>query len=295
MRTLEGFPEIAGFVVHVVLCAGVILVGYSIGVRFVTDGASTLGLVFVFVGFLWFSLARSSSPTERRFAASTAGLLLLIGASATALPAQYVIQGLNRARLWNDPALIRADLALGIDVRETLRWTVSHPYVGPVLEAAYRTFITQTFVPILCAYGGVLPLDMMRRYLWQFVISLWITILVFWIVPVAGPYVWWSYDLPMSVRSAMAAQLDLIRGDGPAVFRLVEMEGLVALPSFHTIGALAVTAACWRVRILGPVLVIVNALLIAATVMLGIHYAVDVLAGVVLYAGVALLLGPVRK
>ena len=73
------------------------------------------------------------------------------------------------------------------------------------------------------------------------------------------------------------------------MFRFAELEGLVALPSFHTMGALAVTAACWRVRILGPMLVIVNALLIAATVLLGIHYAVDIIAGVLIYGAVAFL------
>jgi membrane-associated phospholipid phosphatase len=287
----EGLPETVGAAGHVLLAVVVIAIGHSLGIRFTVDGARPLIVVSVLLGLLWLSLARSSAPTERRFAASTAGLLLLISAAAAALPAQYVIERANCMRAWNDEILIRADLAMGIDVREVLSWTLSHPNVTLVLEATYRSFIMLTFVPIICAYCGLLPALAMRRYIWQFVAGVWATLLVLWTVPVTAPYVWWSYELPLRVSSAMTSQLDLIRGAGPVTFRFDELEGLVAMPSFHTIGALAVTVSVWRIPILGPALAVINAFLIAATVMLGIHYAVDVLAGVLIYVGVAFLGG----
>jgi hypothetical protein len=290
MHKPKGLPEIVGVAAHVLLVVAVFSVGRSIGIRFTADGGWQLMLLVVLLSLLWHSLARSLASTDRRFAVSTAGLLLLISAAAAALPAQYVIERLNRLRPWNDAVLIRADLAMGIDVREVLRWTVSHPNLRLALEAAYRSFIAQTFIPILCAYCGLLSPIGMRKYVWQFIVSLWVTLLVFGAVPVASPQVWWSYDPPMHVRSAMAGQLELIRGEGPVVFRFAELEGLVALPSFHTIGALAVTAACWRIRILGPALVIINTLLIAATVLLGIHYAFDIIAGALLYVAIVVAL-----
>jgi membrane-associated phospholipid phosphatase len=246
-------------------------------------------VVFLLLGLLWMFLTRATAPNDRRIAASTAGFLLLMMAAAVALPAQYVIERLNRLRPWHDDLMIRADLALGIDVRDLMRWTVTHPNLRLALEMAYRTFVTQTLVPVLCAYAGLLSVSTMRQYVWQFVVCLWLTLLTLWMVPVSGPYVWWSYDLPMQVHSAMASQLEVIRGESPAVFRFTQLEGLVALPSFHTMGALAVTVACWRIPVLGPVLVGVNTLLIASTVLLGIHYAVDVIAGAVLYAIVVIV------
>jgi len=283
-RPAAGAFEIAGVAGHVLLGAVVILLGHAIGIEFSADSARPLIVLMLLVGLLWRLLARSPASTEQRLAVCTAGLLLLITAAAVALPTQYVIQGLNRARPWQDPALIRADLAIGIDLREVLRWTMSRPMLMLALETAYRSFVTQTFVPVLCAYCGLISVPAMRTYVWHFVVCLWITILTLWAVPVASPQVWWGYDPPLHVQSAMAGQLELIRSGRPAQFGFRELEGLVAFPSFHTIGALAVTVSCWRVRILGPVLIGVNALLIAATVLMGIHYAVDILAAVLVYA-----------
>ena len=204
MRKPGGLPEIVGAAGHVVLAAVVIAIGHAIGISFAVGGAWPVILLSVLLLLLWLSLAKSPAPTERRFAVSTAGLLLLISAAAVALPTQYVIERLNRFRIWNDELMIRVDLAMGMNVQEILRWTMSHPRLMPVLEGAYRTFVTQTFVPIMCAYAGLISPFTMRRYIWQFVACLWITLLVLWIIPVASPQVWWS------VRSADARPL----GDG---------------------------------------------------------------------------------
>jgi hypothetical protein len=287
MERREGSNEVVAAAIHIALGAIIVAVGRSAGVAFTLEGAWQLILLVVLLGLLWVSLAKSLARNERRFAASTAALLLLVSVAAVALPAQYVIQRLNRLRPWNDELLVRADLAMGVDLRAMIRWTTAQPTLWLALEMAYRTFITQTFVPIVCAYAGLIPTATVRTYMWQFVVCLWITLLTLWAIPVASPHVWLSYEMPLHVTSAMTGHLESLRGAGAVTFRFSELEGIVALPSFHTMGALAVTVACWRVPILGPVLVGTNALLIASTVLLGIHYSIDVIAGILIYAAVA--------
>jgi membrane-associated phospholipid phosphatase len=66
-------------------------------------------------------------------------------------------------------------------------------------------------------------------------------------------------------------------------------EGLVSFPSFHTAGALMATWAVRRSRIWLTLLGVLNTGLIAATVLLGIHYVIDLL-GAVALCGVSLAL-----
>ena len=63
------------------------------------------------------------------------------------------------------------------------------------------------------------------------------------------------------------------------------LEGLISCPSFHVAGAFMVTWAMRRHRALFISLGVLNSALIASTVLLGAHYAVDVIATVVMWGG----------
>jgi membrane-associated phospholipid phosphatase len=66
--------------------------------------------------------------------------------------------------------------------------------------------------------------------------------------------------------------------------RFDELEGLVSFPSFHAAGGLIVTWAFrHRRRFLVP-LALLNLALIASTFMSGVHYVIDVIASVPLFA-----------
>jgi membrane-associated phospholipid phosphatase len=70
---------------------------------------------------------------------------------------------------------------------------------------------------------------------------------------------------------------------------LNEIEGMISFPSFHVAGGLMVTWAFRGHRRWFAALAVLNALLIASTVLTGVHYAIDVVGGVILFAGSVLL------
>jgi membrane-associated phospholipid phosphatase len=57
------------------------------------------------------------------------------------------------------------------------------------------------------------------------------------------------------------------------------MAGMVSFPSFHTIVAVLTAWALWPLRIIGPIAVLLNAILIVSTVPWGGHYLIDIPAG----------------
>ena len=65
---------------------------------------------------------------------------------------------------------------------------------------------------------------------------------------------------------------------------LADAEGLITFPSFHTVWALLLVAACPRP--LKAASVLLNAAVIVATLTTGWHYLSDVLAGIVVYYAV---------
>jgi len=73
------------------------------------------------------------------------------------------------------------------------------------------------------------------------------------------------------------------------VLRLTELEGLITFPSFHVAGGLIVTWVFRRYAAVFAGLLLLNTLMIASTVLLGPHYAIDIVASVAL-VGLSILL-----
>ena len=67
------------------------------------------------------------------------------------------------------------------------------------------------------------------------------------------------------------------------------MEGLIAFPSYHTANAILFVWALWPLRLLRPVMLALNALLIASTPLAGAHYLVDLIGGALVAAGAIFL------
>jgi membrane-associated phospholipid phosphatase len=70
--------------------------------------------------------------------------------------------------------------------------------------------------------------------------------------------------------------------------------GIISMPSFHAVGAVLATVGVWPIRALRWPIVILNTLMLCATVPMGAHYLVDVLAGVLVAAWAARVTGMLR-
>jgi membrane-associated phospholipid phosphatase len=227
------------------------------------------------IALLWWVL------TIRRARADAAlAIALILSCSTLVLFVQYPALALGRPMV--DTALLRADAALGISVPALAIWTSQHQTLVAWLQSAYSTLILQLLVAL-----AMLAARRDRDALWEFVthyhVCLASAVAVCAVWPATEP--WAVVHLPDFAEQARAATQ--IAGFHDWTMRVVDVSqpaGLVAMPSFHVAAAWMAT---WAVRKCRPALVAfvaLNVLLTASTVLLGVHYAVDVVAGIALLA-----------
>jgi membrane-associated phospholipid phosphatase len=87
----------------------------------------------------------------------------------------------------------------------------------------------------------------------------------------------YQHFTPLLNESRFVEHFTTARAGGFTTIAFDHLEGLVSCPSFHVAGAWMVTWAFRRTWLFVP-LAILNGLLAVSTVMLGAHYAVDLLA-----------------
>ena len=189
--------------------------------------------------------------------------------------AQYVVVAQERPLV--DETLWRLDSVMRISVPHLVAWTQQHPVVRYLAQVAYATLIPQFFFGVLVL--GFLVKD--RAALWEFAfhahVCLAITILCAWVWPAIGVYAQTGTPALLSL-DRFFRHFAALRSGQPMTVHFDDLEGLVSLPSFHVAGAWMVTWAFRRSAWMAGALVVLNVALTASTLLLGVHYAVDLVA-----------------
>jgi membrane-associated phospholipid phosphatase len=212
---------------------------------------------------------------------------LLMTWSVAVVMWQYPGLALNRPLA--DQAYARGDALLGISVRAITAWTAERPGLLVILQGAYLSFLAQVF-------GLVLILAIRRdreglwAYLFQYHVCATITLAIAALWPSETVYVHHGFS-PLINEDVLIRQLPGFRDGTLTTFRFDDVTGLISMPSFHVAIAWVVTWAVRRSPWLLACFVPLNLLLTASTVMLGEHYAVDVLGGF-LVAAVSIAVTP---
>jgi hypothetical protein len=205
-------------------------------------------------------------------------LFLLFGSIGP--PSQYVAVALNRPLI--DPWLAAADAHVGVDVPALTAWTGTHPAVANALRYAYVTLLPQLFLPI--AVLG--PLLRNRRHMWEYAFHFHfcsvVTLAALALFPAECPFTYYGYECLVNM-ARFIRHFHGFRDGTLTVIRFDDIEGLISFPSFHVAGAAMVTWAFRRHRWFFIPLLCLNTALTAATVMLGIHYAADLVATAVMF------------
>lgn len=201
--------------------------------------------------------------------------VLLSMITSIVVPGQYVALAIGRPFI--DEMLVRADAAIGIDVSAVLAWVRQHPRLLATIQWAYATLPLQ----ILLA-APILRILRDRDALWEFVFHYHFCLIVALVAsalwPVAGPYQWFGYSTPLDL-SRVITQVNGFHDGTLTVVQWSELDGLISNPSFHTATGLYATWVLRRRRWLMAPMLAINCLLILATVLMGIHYAMDTIAG----------------
>jgi hypothetical protein len=263
--------------------------GFSLGLETKRTWAEFLVLVPAFA--IWAHYAAVPGPARDWIIPQAAMVFMLLQvAGVLTAPTQYAAAALNRPTI--DPVLAEADSWLGVSVPALTAWTAGHPWLVAVLHWAYFTLLYQLFLPVV-----VLTWWDDREALWEFafhmILSGLVIISVFAFWPAACVFNELGFDSLID-QTRFITHFAALRDGSMTVVPWEDIEGLVSVPSFHMVGAVLVTWACRRTWLLWLLLPI-NVLLVAATVLLGVHYFVDLVASGLLLTGSLALYRWVRR
>ena len=178
-------------------------------------------------------------------------------------------------------------------------WTRTHPWlVRRHLPAwSYASLLPQLFLPVFVLGFWYRDRAAVWEYAFHFHVCLVVTLVCFALFPAACVFSFYGFESILD-QSRFIAHFGDVRAGLMTVIDPSNTDGLISFPSFHTAGALMTTWALRRSRIWVTLLGVLNTGLIAATVLLGAHYVIDLLATCAL-CGVSLALyrtiGPIAQ
>jgi membrane-associated phospholipid phosphatase len=206
------------------------------------------------------------------------GFLFLVMTCIFAVIAAYAVQRI--ALPLQDKLFTDVDAALGMHWFAIARWVDDHPAVAAVFFWAYLSMGWQIALPLF-VLAAVERLGEVRVYLLAIAIALVITTIVSGLLPAESPIALVDRPTFRVLHFTGATPIDhLTRLRTMVPLTLTEgLGGIVSFPSFHATVALLTPLMLRRYAyLLGPLLV-VDALMLCATVTEGAHYGTDVVAG----------------
>lgn len=182
-----------------------------------------------------------------------------------------------------DDWLGRADQALGFDWPAYVR-AVNTPLAMHTLNAAYRSFDVQPALVVIALF-----VTGRSDRAWQFalagIVAVSIAFMVFPFAPAIGPYI--HYGIPRAEFPIFGDRNPWTVGsviqqikDGQRLITPRMFSGLVSMPSYHAAVGGLVVWAMWPTKFRWPFTAL-NAVMFAACLVIGSHYLVDLIGGLV--------------
>ena len=194
-----------------------------------------------------------------------------------------------------DQTLLFIDRAMGLDPVPIAAFVNNHQWLAKCLDTGYG-FIKWPLLAVPIILAMALRLIRLQQFILALNIALAVTIVISVFVPAIGTYYGLNLSPPESFpsinSSVYAAQLRdilLLRDGSLRQLELFKLAGIVSFPSFHAASAALYVWALWPVWGFRYATIGINALMVAATPVIGAHYIIDVFAGVGLAAGSILL------
>lgn len=177
-----------------------------------------------------------------------------------------------------DFVLAHWDARLGWDTVAVLHWVAERPWLRAFLNLCYNSTELQL---VLAPFVAALAHDRrrLRVFLYGIVYSSIAGSLIYYFFPSSGPAgIFQSSDF-LAVQRLTHFKFRQVHNFQPVTTLL---GGLIAFPSFHVCWSVLATYVALPRRGIFRALAALNILVISSTVLLGWHYLVDVLAGILL-------------
>lgn len=181
-------------------------------------------------------------------------------------------------------ALSRIDQAIGFDWLEAYRWVATHRNLWILFKFAYFSIFPQMIVIPLILAAARRP-DEISEFVAILVVSAILLLLISIPFPAESEFIKYGITDPGTLSTV--SDYDRLREGAMRAIDPYKAQGLVSMPSFHTMVAIFFSYSVRHVKFVFPVAIVANAVMIASTITVGGHYLVDVFAGVV--CGVAVI------
>lgn len=186
-----------------------------------------------------------------------------------------------------DSQLLAADQLIGFDWRTTFLAVHRKDTLLMALSVAYSTLAWQPVVLI-----GVLAIGRHHQIVRTFVLAwgfaLAVTLAISPFTPALGNFLYHGVaqaDYPairVTAAWTFAENFAAMRSGSAQLITRESLDGLVTFPSFHTSGAVLLAIGWSAVRRASVPFCLLNAAMIISAIVIGGHYLVDVLAGIVI-------------
>jgi membrane-associated phospholipid phosphatase len=243
-----------------------------------------VAVVFGLIAYVYTFARGHAADPKVTFSLGTISQVILV--TAIVGPLSYVA-GATQLPL-QDQTFLFIDRAMGMDPEPIARFVDAHPMIGRCLHTGYG-FIKWPLLGIPIILTMTLRLVRLQLFVGALCFALAVTIAVSALVPAIGTF----YGLHLSAESfgtldtVYAAQLrDIValRNGSLRHLELFQLAGIVSFPSFHAASAVLYMWALWPVRGFASLSIAMNVLMIAATPVIGAHYMIDVIGGILLAA-----------
>ena len=182
----------------------------------------------------------------------------------------------NQAPL-NDALMVKMDSFLGFSWPAFFGWVNDHKPVGVALAYLYVSLIVQAVLVLL--FVGVVYPRRPNRFITAYIASALLTLLIFGLFPVAGPFVYFHHtDAPGALYVEHYLQM---RSHALAAIPMDNLRGIVSCPSFHVSSALIITYFLRGLPVVFPLAIVANIGMSIGALYIGGHYLSDVVAGLV--------------
>ncbi|MBV8926793.1 MAG: phosphatase PAP2 family protein [Bradyrhizobium sp.] len=236
-----------------------------------------------------FARAEAADP---KLIFSLGAISQIILATAIVGPLSYVA-GATPLPL-QDQSFLFFDRAIGLDPEPIARFVDAHPAIAHWLNTGYG-FIKWPLLGIPIILTLTRRLVRLQLFVAAMCFALAVTIAISALVPAIGTFYGLHLSaaefgtLDMKIYAAQLRDITALRNGSLRHLQLFELAGIVSFPSFHAASAILYIWALWPVRGFAALATAMNVLMIAATPVIGAHYLVDVIGGILLAVGSIML------
>ena len=179
-----------------------------------------------------------------------------------------------------DNSLLNIEKLLGINVLEIVRLMNKYPKIKQILEILYDTITVELFI-IPFVLSALKAQKRLNEFLLGILISVLVGGLFYYFFPTTAPYsMFQTNDFLAEQKDTFLKFVQIHNHIKPTT----SQGGMIAMPSFHVIYALIIIYATRKNKSLYYIAMPINIVAIFSTILLGWHYILDVIGGIILFA-----------